>query len=95
MPRARSIRILGSGVLNFAWVACGRLSAYWEPELSPWDTAAGTLLIEGAPQQAHTAAADTRAHAYPRDCARAHAQTPRRLCACMSRLSRPPTPAHN
>jgi len=48
MPRARSVRILGSGVLNFAWVACGRLSAYWEPELAPWDCAAGTLLIEEA-----------------------------------------------
>ena len=48
MPKARSIRILGSGVLNFCWVACGRLSAYWEPELAPWDTAAGTLLIEEA-----------------------------------------------
>lgn len=24
MPLARSVRILGSGVLNFAWVACGR-----------------------------------------------------------------------
>ena len=44
----RSVRILGSGVLNFAWVACGRLGAYWEPELAPWDTAAGTLLIEEA-----------------------------------------------
>ena len=48
MPRARSVRLLGSGVLNFAWVACGRLSAYWEPELAPWDSAAGTLLIEEA-----------------------------------------------
>lgn len=48
MPRCRSVRILGSGVLNFAWVACGRLGAYFEPELAPWDTAAGTLLIEEA-----------------------------------------------
>ena len=48
MPHTRSVRILGSGVLNFAWVACGRLSAYWEPELAPWDAAAGTLLIEEA-----------------------------------------------
>ena len=48
MPRARSIRILGSGVLNFAWVACGRLGAYWEPELAPWDSAAGTLLVQEA-----------------------------------------------
>ena len=45
---ARSVRLLGSGVLNFAWVACGRLGAYWEPELAPWDSAAGTLLIEEA-----------------------------------------------
>jgi len=48
MPVARSVRILGSGVLNFAWVACGRLDAYWEPELAPWDSAAGTLLVEEA-----------------------------------------------
>ena len=39
---------LGSAAIMLAWVACGRLSAYWEPELAPWDTAAGTLLIEEA-----------------------------------------------
>ena len=48
MPRARSVRLLGSGVLNFAWVACGRLAAYWEPELAPWDSIAGTLLVQEA-----------------------------------------------
>jgi myo-inositol-1(or 4)-monophosphatase len=48
VPRARSVRILGSGVLNLCWVACGRLSAYWEHELACWDTAAGTLLVQEA-----------------------------------------------
>jgi len=48
IPLARSVRILGSGVLNFAWVACGRLEAYWEHELAAWDTAAGTLLVSEA-----------------------------------------------
>ena len=48
MPRARSLRVLGSGVLNFAWVACGRLAAYYEHELACWDTAAGTLLVQEA-----------------------------------------------
>ena len=48
MPAARSVRILGSGVLNFAWVACGRLDAYWELLLAPWDSAAGTLLVQEA-----------------------------------------------
>ena len=48
MPRARSLRVLGSGVLNFAWVACGRMAAYYEHELAAWDTAAGTLLVQEA-----------------------------------------------
>lgn len=45
MPLVRSVRIIGSGVLNLAWVACGRLEAYWEHELAPWDTAAGVVLV--------------------------------------------------
>jgi myo-inositol-1(or 4)-monophosphatase len=31
-----------------AYVACGRLEAFWEFNLSPWDTAAGILLVEEA-----------------------------------------------
>ena len=31
-----------------AWVACGRLSAYFEADLNCWDTAAGVLLIREA-----------------------------------------------
>lgn len=44
----RSLRLLGSAAIMLAWVACGRLTAYWEPDLNSWDTAAGALLVEEA-----------------------------------------------
>lgn len=47
-PRTRTIRILGSAAINFAWVACGRLDAWFEPDLSPWDSAAGAVLVREA-----------------------------------------------
>ena len=48
MPKVRTIRMLGSAALMLAWVACGRLTAYWEYDLSSWDVAAGSVLIEEA-----------------------------------------------
>uniref|UniRef100_A0A7S0CCD2 Inositol-1-monophosphatase n=1 Tax=Proboscia inermis TaxID=420281 RepID=A0A7S0CCD2_9STRA len=48
MPKCRTIRMLGSAALMLAWVACGRLTAYWEYDLSSWDIAAGALLISEA-----------------------------------------------
>jgi len=45
MPRVRTIRMLGSAALMFAWVACGRLTCYWEYDLSSWDVSAGYLLV--------------------------------------------------
>ncbi|KAL7539170.1 hypothetical protein ACHAWF_006319 [Thalassiosira exigua] len=48
MPKVRTIRMLGSAALMLAWVANGRLTAYWEYDLSSWDVAAGSLLIEEA-----------------------------------------------
>lgn len=47
-PCTRTIRILGSAAINFAWVACGRLDAWFEPDLNPWDSAAGALLVREA-----------------------------------------------
>jgi len=47
-PRTRTIRILGSAAVNFAWVACGRLDAWFEPDLNAWDSAAGALLVREA-----------------------------------------------
>ena len=44
---AGGIRILGSAVLEAAYVAVGRFDGYWESaSVHPWDVAAGKLLIE-------------------------------------------------
>lgn len=43
-----TIRAFGSAVLGLAWVAAGRLDAYLNYALLPWDYAAGWLLIEEA-----------------------------------------------
>jgi myo-inositol-1(or 4)-monophosphatase len=48
MPKVRTIRMLGSAALMLAWVANGRLTCYWEYDLSSWDIAAGALLIQEA-----------------------------------------------
>ena len=46
--RARAVRRLGSALLDFAYVAAGRLDGYWELGLGPWDAAAGRILVEEA-----------------------------------------------
>ncbi len=40
------IRRAGSAALDLAYVACGRFDGFWELGLSPWDMAAGCLLIQ-------------------------------------------------
>ena len=42
------VRRAGSAALDLAYVACGRLEAFWEIGLNPWDMAAGILLIAEA-----------------------------------------------
>ncbi len=42
------IRRDGSAALNLAYVACGRYDGFWEMNLSPWDVAAGSLIVEEA-----------------------------------------------
>jgi myo-inositol-1(or 4)-monophosphatase len=42
------IRRLGAAALDLCYVACGRAAGFWEFELSPWDFAAGKLIIEEA-----------------------------------------------
>lgn len=44
----RSVRAIGSAALALAWVAAGRIDAYLNFHLSPWDFAAGRLLIQEA-----------------------------------------------
>jgi myo-inositol-1(or 4)-monophosphatase len=48
MVRCRSVREMGSAAINLALVAAGRLDAFWELKLGPWDVAAGCLMVEEA-----------------------------------------------
>jgi myo-inositol-1(or 4)-monophosphatase len=46
--RSHGVRRAGSAALDLAYVAAGRLDAFWEFNINPWDTAAGFLLVEEA-----------------------------------------------
>jgi myo-inositol-1(or 4)-monophosphatase len=46
--KTAGMRRPGAASLDLAWVACGRMDGFWELGLSPWDIAAGTLLITEA-----------------------------------------------
>jgi myo-inositol-1(or 4)-monophosphatase len=46
--RSHGVRRAGSAALDLAYVAAGRLEAFWEFNLNPWDTAAGVLLVSEA-----------------------------------------------
>ncbi len=45
MLTAAGVRRPGAASLDLAYVAAGRIDGFWEFGLSPWDTAAGALLI--------------------------------------------------
>ena len=46
--RSHGIRRAGSAALDLAYCAAGRIDAFWEFNLNPWDTAAGALLVTEA-----------------------------------------------
>jgi len=46
--RTHGVRRAGSAALDLCNVACSRFDAFWEFNLNPWDTAAGTLVVEEA-----------------------------------------------
>ncbi len=48
MRTTAGIRRPGAAALDLAYVAAGRVDAFWEIGLQPWDTAAGSLLIQEA-----------------------------------------------
>ena len=48
LPACRDIRCMGSAALNLCWVGCGRVDAYFERDLKPYDYAAGALIAAEA-----------------------------------------------
>jgi myo-inositol-1(or 4)-monophosphatase len=46
--KVAGLRRFGAASLDLAWVAAGRFDAYWERGLSPWDFAAGVILVREA-----------------------------------------------
>ena len=48
LEKSGAIRRMGSAALDLAYVAAGRFDGFWEFKLSPWDIAAGTLLVREA-----------------------------------------------
>jgi myo-inositol-1(or 4)-monophosphatase len=46
--KVSDVRRGGSAALDLAYVACGRCEGFWEVGLSPWDIAAGHLLVKEA-----------------------------------------------
>jgi myo-inositol-1(or 4)-monophosphatase len=46
--RSRAVRRLGSAAIDLCYVACGRVDAFYEMKLQPWDIAAGALIVKEA-----------------------------------------------
>jgi myo-inositol-1(or 4)-monophosphatase len=46
--RTHGVRRVGSAALDLCHLACGRLDGFWEWKLSPWDTAAGAVILREA-----------------------------------------------
>ena len=48
LPHVHTVRRTGSTALNLAYVACGRLHAFWVRRIACWDVAAGLLIAREA-----------------------------------------------
>jgi myo-inositol-1(or 4)-monophosphatase len=48
LTQAQAVRRLGSAALDLCYVAAGRMDAFWEWTLKPWDMAAGALMLTEA-----------------------------------------------
>jgi len=46
--RTQGVRRCGSAAIDLCYVACGRFDGFWEMKLSPWDTAAGAVILREA-----------------------------------------------
>lgn len=61
MMNSHGVRRGGAAAIDLAYVACGRLDGYWEFGLSPWDMAAGKLLVTEAGGRCTTMDGDSHA----------------------------------
>ncbi|MBP7056320.1 MAG: inositol monophosphatase [Candidatus Omnitrophica bacterium] len=48
LMKTMAIRRAGSAAIDLCYVACGRFDGYWELDLHPWDSAAGSLIVKEA-----------------------------------------------
>ncbi len=48
MAVSAGVRRFGAASLDLAWLACGRYDGFWESGLSPWDVAAGIIIVKEA-----------------------------------------------
>ena len=48
ITQVRDVRRMGAAVVDFCWLARGRLDAYYERGLNAWDIAAGALIASEA-----------------------------------------------
>lgn len=48
LPVAQTVQRTGSAALNLAYLACGRIDAFFSSSLQPWDAAAGALIVQQA-----------------------------------------------
>lgn len=48
LQAAQGIRRLGAAAMDLCYLACGRFDGFWEQNLKPWDTAAGTVIAREA-----------------------------------------------
>ena len=46
--QARAVRRLGSAAIDLCYIAAGRMDAFWERDLKPWDIAGGALIVAEA-----------------------------------------------
>jgi myo-inositol-1(or 4)-monophosphatase len=58
VPQARGVRRAGAAAYDLCMVAEGVFDAFWEKNLKPWDTAAGSLLVEEAGGEVSTYAGE-------------------------------------
>jgi myo-inositol-1(or 4)-monophosphatase len=48
MKNSHGLRRLGSAAVDLAYLACGRVDAFYEYDLKPWDVAAGAFIVQQA-----------------------------------------------